>query len=118
MRRLFFPPLAASVLVLVLGACGSSSPSKAPADAVSTENVSLKDQRYNPPDIVVKAGQTVTWTWNDGDVSHDVRSSDGNEPYGSKVQSAGTFTHTFSKAGTFHYFCSIHPNMKGTVRVS
>jgi plastocyanin len=117
-RRLLSSLLAASVLVPLLGACGSSSGGKAPADAVATENVSLKDQRYNPPDILIKAGQTVTWTWNDGDVAHDVRSSDGNEPYGSKVQSAGTFTHVFSRTGTFHYFCSIHPNMKGTVKVS
>lgn len=116
MRR-FLSLLAASMLVPLLAGC-SSGGSKAPADAVATQNVSLKDQRYNPPDILVKAGQTVTWTWDDGDVAHDVRSADDNEPYGSKVQTSGTFTHTFSRTGTFHYFCSIHLNMKGTVRVS
>ena len=109
------PLLAAFALAPLLAACGGSGASKPPADAVATQNVSLKGQRYNPPDILIKAGQTVTWTWDDGDVAHDVRSSDGNEPYGSKVQSSGTFTHTFAGTGTFHYFCSIHPNMKGTL---
>ena len=59
MRRLLSPLLAASVLVPLLAGCGGSSASKAPADAVATENVTLKDQRFTPADIVIKAGQTV-----------------------------------------------------------
>ena len=119
MRRFASPVLAASVLLALVGVgCGSSNGTKSPADAVATQNVTLKNQRFNPADIVIRAGQTVTWTWDDGDVAHDVRSADDDEKYGSKVQTSGTFTHTFARPGTYPYFCSIHPNMKGTVRVS
>ncbi len=118
MRRSSWLLIAALVLIPLASGCGSSSedgPSEAP---VRTETVILKDSLYKPADIAIAAGETVTWVWEDGSVPHDVKSSSSEEQFGSKLQTSGTFSHTFRQPGRFSYFCSIHPNMKGTVRVS
>ena len=118
MRRSSWLLIAALALIPLASGCGSSSegaPSRAP---VATQTVTLKDSLFKPADIAISEGQTVTWVWDDGSVPHDVRSSNSDEQFGSTVQTSGTFSHTFNRPGRFSYFCSIHPNMKGTVRVS
>lgn len=63
----------------------------------------------------VAVGDTVTWR-NTGQAPHNATADDGSfkTPDLNNGQSA---SHTFSQAGTFSYICTIHPNMKGTVRV-
>ncbi len=70
-----------------------------------------------PAAIKVKAGTTVTWT-NSDEEPHSVVSSE--EPMRSKTLAGpnNTFTHTFSKPGTYHYNCGIHPFMHGSVEVT
>jgi plastocyanin len=78
--------------------------------------VSMKDIKFNPGEVTVKPGETVTWT-NDDSVGHDV-TADGfksGDPGG--MQQGDTFEHKFDKAGTFDYVCTVHPGMKGTVLV-
>jgi len=74
-----------------------------------------------PSDISVGVGETVTWS-NDDTAAHTVTSGsavdgpDGN--FDSSLFVAGdTFSHTFNEAGTFEYFCMVHPWMAGTVIV-
>jgi plastocyanin len=63
----------------------------------------------------VAVGTTVTWTSRD-DIPHTVVSTDG--VFKSKVRdTVEKFSYTFTKAGTYPYFCSIHPKMTGTVVV-
>jgi plastocyanin len=78
---------------------------------------------YDPTQADIAIGTTVTWTNND-DTYHTVTS--GNNPnspsigslFDSSYVSPGqTFTFNFTKAGTFDYFCFIHPFMKGQVIV-
>ncbi len=109
--------LGALLLAGVAWACGSDVP-ETPSEAVATQTVTLKDSLFKPPDIVIPAGQTVTWMWEDGSVVHDVVSKDSSEKFQSKLQTSGTFTHTFSTPGRFSYYCTVHPNMRGTVRVT
>ena len=79
-------------------------------------SVTLIDESFQPPALEVAVGATVVWENIDGDDDHTVTAEDG--AFNSGVVPAGTaFEHTFEAAGTFLYFCAIHPEMVGTVTV-
>jgi len=76
---------------------------------------------WDPPDVTVGVGETVTWS-NDDTAAHTVTSgsaADGPDGvFDSSLFMAGAeFSHTFDEAGTFEYFCMVHPWMAGTVIV-
>lgn len=96
----------------------SSSSSNQSQSAQATNSVTIQNFAFSPPSITVKAGTTVTWT-NKDSVAHTVTETDGQTgPSSSDVNPNGTYTFTFSKPGTYHYHCSIHPEMVGTVTVT
>ena len=121
-----------SVLSLTAACGGSSAPagSKAPAThAAASVNTALL--AFDPKEVRVKAGQTVTWIGGD-DITHvlvegtyDVgpdglrtKESD-DKAFSLKLTKKGQqVSHTYDKAGTFTYFCTIHHGMNGTVVVS
>jgi plastocyanin len=88
----------------------------APAAPVSGDHVNIDNFAFVPATLTVRAGSTVTWT-NHDEEPHTVAASDGSfrSP---GMGSGGTFSHTFSSAGTFDYVCSIHPMMHGSVVVT
>ena len=70
---------------------------------------------FTPPRTAVPAGATVTWT-NHDDVPHNVVSTD--RQFKSPVlDTDGQFSHQFDAAGTYKYFCSLHPRMTGEIVV-
>ena len=76
--------------------------------------VKIGNFTFGPQDLKVKAGTTVTWT-NEDDMPHTVVSPNN---FRSKVMDTeGTYSFTFTTPGTYKYFCSLHPNMIGTVVV-
>ncbi len=86
--------------------------------ATTANAVSIKDMAFTPADITVKQGATVSWTNNDS-IAHTVTETDGQTgPDSSSVDPGATYSFTFTKAGTYHYHCSIHPSMTGTVTVT
>ena len=108
-------------------ACAPSQPSSnsntekaittAPSSQQSNEQatVSIKDFKFAPQDIVVKAGTTVVWT-NEDSVSHTVESSDGTLK-SDELSKGDTYKFTFTKSGKYDYKCGIHPSMHGSVTV-
>ena len=80
-----------------------------------TRRVTIADFHFTPPATTVHVGDTITWT-NDGPSSHTATAKDGSFNTGtlSKGQSA---SHTFTRAGTYAYVCTIHPFMHGTITV-
>jgi plastocyanin len=100
------------------GACTpKGATSGTAASTVKVVADSQKQGAYQPDPVKVQAGQSITWTWEDQGNQHSVSADDGS--FESCLQSAGsTFTTTFTKAGTYAYHCSIHPNMKGIVTVT
>ncbi len=78
--------------------------------------VSEEGIAFEPAEVTVSVGDTVTWTNNDS-VGHDVTadSFSSGEPGG--MAPGDTFEHTFEEAGTFDYVCTVHPGMEGTVVV-
>jgi plastocyanin len=87
---------------------------------------SLTDTAYQPNPVQVSVGDTITWT-NDDTQPHTVTSGQNGQPDGrfdsspnfNPLMAPGdTFSHTFTEAGEYPYYCALHPNMVGTVSVS
>jgi plastocyanin len=82
-----------------------------------TAEVKIDNFSFGPAALTVPVGTTVTWT-NRDDIPHTVVSTDDPKAFKSKVLDTDEkFSFTFSKAGTYSYFCSIHPKMTGKVIV-
>jgi len=78
-------------------------------------DVRIDNFSFGPTDVTVPVGTTVTWT-NHDDIPHTVVSTD--KAFKSKVLDTDEkFSFTFTTAGTYPYFCSIHPKMTGKVVV-
>jgi len=76
--------------------------------------VTIDNFTFSPAEVKVKVGDTVTWT-NHDDIPHTVVSAG---KFRSKAMDTdGTFSFTFTAAGEYKYFCSLHPHMTGTIKV-
>jgi plastocyanin len=85
-----------------------------PARAADIE-VKIDNFVFNPQQITVKAGDTVTWV-NHDDIPHTVTSK--TMAFRSKAMDTDDkFSFTFATPGTFPYFCALHPHMTGTIVV-
>ena len=85
--------------------------------------IGMMNIQFDPPDVTIKAGETVTWT-NDEGVAHDVDKTSGPGPQFNSGPEGGmmegdTFEHTFDQPGTYEYICRVHaPGMAGTITVT
>src|SRR5947208_3857836 len=77
--------------------------------------VTVADNVFTPANVVVQVGSTVTWTWV-GANPHSVTFGAGT-PTSATQTSGPPFDQTFATSGTFNYFCKVHQNMNGSVRV-
>src|SRR6478672_7749947 len=75
----------------------------------------LADKAFSPDDIKIKSGDSVKWTNDDAKGKEFDSGLSGPNALTTKGK---TFTHTFTKAGEFPYFCQLHPTMVGKVQVS
>lgn len=115
---------------LLLVACGGSDETTTSAGVTDTTaatsstsgqgqpegaQIVISDYKYEPADITIKAGESVTWT-NEDAVQHNAAADDGafEGPLLSKGES---YTFTFNTPGTYPYHCTPHPFMKATVTV-
>jgi plastocyanin len=88
------------------------------AQSANTSNVSIQGFAFMPSDITVKKGTTVSWTNKDGTV-HTVNETDGKTgPNSGDLNNGANYSFTYNQTGTFHYHCSIHPEMLGSVIVT
>ena len=109
--------LATAVMIAIL--LLSARPSRVAANthqpSAATTDVKIDNFSFGPQTVTVPVGATVTWT-NHDDIPHTVVSTDG--LFNSKVKDTDEkFSYTFNKAGTYSYFCSVHPKMTGQVVV-
>ena len=86
-----------------------------PAGASKAE-VGIDNFSFLPKEITVPVGTTVTWT-NHDDVPHVVASADDQFKKSGALDTDESFSHTFTTAGNYTYFCSIHPHMTGKIIV-
>jgi plastocyanin len=99
----------AALVVVALAA--SLSGGRAPAASRST--VAIEHFKYAPATLIVPVGGTVTWV-NHDEEPHTVTSTTGAFA-SSGLVNEDTFAQTFTRAGTYQYFCALHPHMKATV---
>lgn len=82
----------------------------------SVEMIAITNYQFVPSVVTVTPGTTVMWT-NADSISHTVTAVDNSWNSG-ELSSGASYRHTFTKPGTYQYYCSIHPSMKGEVIVS
>ena len=126
---------AAALIAVLVAACGGgdddqpSSANDDPTERDATE-VAIELVAFQPETVEIETGQTVTWTQNDpgahtvtsGTVEQDATgsartSADGTFDSGDLTKGE-TFSFTFDEAGTYPYFCELHPaTMRGEIQV-
>jgi plastocyanin len=76
--------------------------------------ITIDNFSFSPAQLVVKAGTTMTWK-NQDDIPHTVVSAG---KFKSKaLDTDDSYSFTFTAAGDYTYFCSLHPHMTGTIKV-
>jgi plastocyanin len=103
-------------------ACGQAPPALGPeVPAPGPNEVNVVNFQYQPKDKPVRVGDRITWK-NYDTAPHTVTSAT-NDTYPRRPIDSGlfgqdqTFSYTFEVAGTFNYFCTVHPYMTGSIAV-
>jgi plastocyanin len=126
MRRITWPALAALVLLMTLYLTRPSAatvPQLTPTPSRTTVppttpvivNVNIINYGYDPQQINVPVGGTVVWR--NSDVDPHTATGDAGEWDTGELEQGQTANFTFAIAGTYSYFCTVHPEMGGIVTV-
>lgn len=131
MRRFLLAPLTAAALVAA--GCGddSSDTASTASDAPAAEStpaastpavkgkeieIGMKELQFEPKDVTVQAGTTVTWK-NLEDIPHNVVAEEGADFESDTFGKDGTYEFKAEESGAVKYVCTIHPGMEGTITV-
>jgi plastocyanin len=102
----------------VIGLLGATAlglvPVRVPAEDAATR-IEIRDFMFAPDSATIKLGESVTWA-NQDDEPHTVVSDSGEFRSGA-LDTGEAFTFRFTRPGTYHFTCSIHPKMVGTIIV-
>lgn len=116
-RRRFLTTTATLVVPLVAGCTGSGGGGGGggggdgggggSASIEETSSVTMANNQFDPRNIKVETGSTVTWT-NEDDFEHTVTSASNNWQKDTQVGGGGETSHTFDEGDVYDVFCSIH----------
>jgi plastocyanin len=103
---------------LLLAACGSSMPSKSgsPASGNGGASITISNFMFQPMSLTVSPGTTIKVT-NKDSVTHTLTATNGEFNTGNISQNTTKTFKAPSKSGTYHYICTIHQYMMGTIIV-
>jgi plastocyanin len=117
MRKTLFTGSFAIALPLAVFMMLTLHPTRARSEEAqsSATEVTVDNFTFAPQALTVPVNSTVTWV-NKDDVPHVIASSD--ELFKSKaLDTDDKYSYTFTKAGTYPYYCSVHPKMVGKIVV-
>lgn len=119
MKKFLPRTLVALPLMLALGLTGCGDSEETGGDGAT---VSVDGFRFEPPTLEVSTGTAVTWN-NDDAINHTATAGTPDEPEESTFDidlpdDGATGSHTFEEAGTYPYFCEVHPSMLGEIVVT
>ena len=106
-----------TVILLTISLIAAPRAQEKPAGNASAPSATVRIDNFSftPAEITVAPGTTVTWT-NGDDIPHTVAAT--NKAFRSKVMDTDQhYSFTFTAPGTYEYFCSLHPHMRGKVIV-
>lgn len=108
-------PGRAMVVALLLGPAVGAMLAFGAVAAQEENVVTIDNFTFTAPELTVAVGTTVKWV-NHDDIPHTV--VDKNKAFRSKaLDTDDSFSFTFANAGTFNYFCGLHPQMVGKIIV-
>ena len=116
LRAVFAAPLRASLAAMMLGlSLGVMTALGTVMAQDAKKEVTIDNFTFSPADLTIPVGTTVTWL-NRDDIPHSVVAT--KKEFRSKaLDTDDSFSFTFTTAGTFEYFCGLHPHMVGKVIV-
>jgi plastocyanin len=127
MKRTFGLVSMISVGILLLAACQSAPAAtmapETPMPAATTGGsgtpveILIQSFAFSPDSVTVAAGTEVKWT-NEDAPGHNVFSDDGTTIKSPTLNKGDSYSMVFNTPGTYTYYCSIHPSMKGTIVVT
>jgi plastocyanin len=85
--------------------------------AALAAEVRIKDYKFVPEKVTVKAGETVKWTNDEKRASHSIWFKAEGLPESERMLNGDSWERKFDKPGTYPYTCGPHPEMKGVVEV-
>jgi len=110
-----FTPGRAVIIAMLLGPVVGAMLAFGTFAAEEANAVTIDNFTFTPPELTVAVGTTVKWL-NHDDIPHNVVEK--NKAFRSKVlDTDDSYSFTFASAGTFDYFCGLHPHMVGKVIV-
>jgi plastocyanin len=107
---------AVAITLFGFAAAGKISTVRGETAAPAGSEVKIDNFTFAPKDLTIPAGTVVRWI-NRDDIPHTVVSDDKTTFKSKALDTDDSFSHTFSKPGTYSYFCSIHPKMTAKVIV-
>jgi len=99
------------------GMMGGSSSGTCPSHQGDASSATIEGFRFCPGTVRVAAGTVVRWTNRDS-APHTVTSRAGGQFDSASFGQGRSWSHRFEQAGTFSYYCTLHPWMEGTVEVT
>jgi plastocyanin len=115
MKRKMLVAIANAALPLALAALFIMHPLRVKGEDAKGTEIRVDNFTFAPDTVTVPVNGTVTWV-NKDDIPHVIAASDG--AFKSKaLDTDQKYSYTFTKAGTYQYYCSIHPKMIGKVVV-
>jgi plastocyanin len=102
--------------IILSNSCSKDDNPDTTGGGPGANEVFIQSNSFSPASITVTAGTTIKWT-NKDDVAHTVTSNTNVFDSGTII-SGGTFSFTFATAGTFSYYCKLHPAMVAAVVVN
>jgi plastocyanin len=111
------PAVLAFVSVLSPSLAGDGIPLRDSAPAQQAMEVEIRDYRFQPPEVRIKAGDTVKWTNREKRTSHSVLFPAENGLESERLFPQEHWQRMFAKPGRYEYRCGPHEEMKGVVLV-